>query len=224
MQNSNQKEVRVNLVGRINNHYDNIEDEQRDILMDLLRRLNEPRNIMVPGDIFITHLPGNRIDFYLVFKDIYMFNQQEYYQNPNSKPPKLRLDYSHRELYRVYDPNNRDSLFDLENEIIEDLKYDYSIELGDVIEVNIGGQEGQRPTKVYYNVIKNVLNVDYMDARRARWIRSNIKSELEAEDTSQIRGGSQLKLKPVISRRGRRKKKTQRKRKRNKKTKKRKIK
>ena len=78
-----------------------------------------------------------------------------------------KQDYS-GQAHRDYDPNDINSLYDLEFEIIEDIKLDYSIELGRILEVNIGGEEGQSPIIVYYKVVKGLLNVEPEDVRRCK--------------------------------------------------------
>jgi hypothetical protein len=191
MQNSLQKLRSINLVGVINNH-DDPDEENLEIITRLGERLDDPERIMVPGDVFKVHLPGNRREYYIVFKNIRLIGEhQAYYQNYryNSNRPK-RLDYSDRGFHRDYDPNDRTSLFDLEYEIIEDFRLDYSIEPGHILEVNIGGEEGQSPIIVYYKVVRGLLNIEREDAMRAAKVREGFNAELEEEFSSQTRGGS----------------------------------
>lgn len=210
MQNSIQKTRRINLVGVIN-HHDDPDEENLEIINRLGERLDDPGHIMVPGDIFRVRLPGNRLEYYIVYKNVFLIGEQQAYDQTRTHyitPPK-RLDYSGRGFHREYDPNDRASLYDLEFEIIEDFRLDYSIEPGHVLEVNIGGEEGQSPIIIYYKVVRGLLNIEPEDVTRSRKVREGFNAELEEEDNSQSRGG--------------RKKKTQRKRKRNKKTNKKKT-
>ena len=191
MQNYLQQMKQINLVGVINDH-DDPDEENLEIIERLEERLDDPGEIMLPGDVFRVSLPGNRREYYIVFKNVSLIGEQQaYYQKYrySSIRPK-RLDYSGRGFHRDYDPNDRGSLYDLEFEIIEDIRLDYSIELGHVLEVNIGGEEGQSPIIVYYKVVRGLLNIEPKDVKRSARVREGFNAELEEEDTSQIRGGS----------------------------------
>jgi hypothetical protein len=190
MQNSLQKMRRINLVGVINDH-DDPDEENLEIIDRLEERLDDPGGIMFPGDVFRVSLPGGRREYYIVFKNVSLIGEQQaYYQKYryNRTPPK-RLDYSGRGFHHDYDPNDINSLYDLEFEIIEDIKLDYSIELGHVLEVNIGGEEGQSPIIVYYKVVRGLLNIEPEDVKRSAKVREGFNAELEEEANSQ-RGGS----------------------------------
>ncbi len=159
MENSiNKKIVRVNLKGIINDEYDNPDEEEEDIITSLLMILNRKSDILI-GDVFCILVPGNRIYYYNIFKNFYPITKKEYNQYLKRKKPKPQVDYSNQNYHRVYNPKEINSLLDLEYELIRDLKHDDSIQSGDVIEVNIGGEKKRSPIIVYYKAVKGVLDI-----------------------------------------------------------------
>ena len=192
MQHSIQKVRPINLVGVIQDNPDDPDEENLQIVHHLHTLIDDPENMMVPGDVFSASLPADRQEYYIVFKNVeFIGEQQAYYQIRRyyTSPPK-RLDYSSRGFSLEYDPNDISSLDELEFNIIEDIRLDYSIEPGHVLEVNIGGKDEQNPIIIYYKVIKGVLNIEDDEFDRSKLVREGVGAELEAEDTSQIRGGS----------------------------------
>ena len=160
------KIVRVNLKGIINDQYNNLEEEESDIIISLLEILDRKSDILI-GDVFCVLVPGNRIYYYKIFKNFYLITKKKYYQYLKQNTPKPQVDYSNQNYHRVYDPKNINSLLDLEDELIRDLKYDHSIQSGDVIEVNIGGEKKRSQIIVYYKVVRGVLHVDENDLRNS---------------------------------------------------------
>ena len=126
------KIVRVNLKGIINDQYNNLEEEESDIIISLLEILDRKSDILI-GDVFCVLVPGNRIYYYKIFKNFYLITKEKYYQYLKRNTPKPQVDYSNQNYHRVYDPKNINSLLDLEDELIKDLKHDHSIQPDDVI-------------------------------------------------------------------------------------------
>ena len=160
MQYSIQKVRPINLVGVIQDNPDDPDEENLEIVHHLHTLIDDPENMMVPGDVFSASLPADRQEYYIVFKNVEFIGEQQAYDQIRrhyTSSPK-RLDYSSRGFHLDYDSNDSASLFDLEFDIIKDIKLDYSIEPGHVLEVNIGGEEGQKPIIIYYKVVKGVLN------------------------------------------------------------------
>ena len=158
--------VRVNLNGIINDQYNNLEEEESDIIISLLKILDRKSDILI-GDVFCVLVPGNRIYYYNIFKNFYPITKKEYNQYLKRNTPKPQVDYSNRNYHRVYNPNKKNSLLDLEDELIKDLKHDHSIQPDDVIEVNIGGEKKWSPIIVYYKVVRGVLHVDEIDLKKS---------------------------------------------------------
>jgi hypothetical protein len=191
--NSVQKTVQINLRNVIGN-YEDEDEEQNAIIAYLTNQLNtRSATVMHPGDVFVVGLPGDRLEWYIVFKNLSLVTQEEYLQSQHPRSPTVKLDYSDRDFHRVYDPNNEISLLDLEDELIKKYKYDHTINIGDLIEVNLGGDNEQSPIVVYFDVIKWVSNIEPDEARHARWMASDISTDMELEDTSHTRGGMKLR-------------------------------
>jgi len=191
--NSSQKTVQINLRNVIGN-YEDEDEEQNDIIAYLTNQVNtRSATVMYPGDLFAVALPGNRLEWYIVFKNLSLVTQEEYLQPQHPRSPTVKLDYSDRDFHRVYDPNNEISLLDLEDELIKKYKYDHTIDIGDLIEVNLGGDDEQSPIVVYFDVIKGVSNIEPDEARHARWMNADINTDMELEDTSHTRGGMKLR-------------------------------
>ena len=191
--NSVQKTVQINLRNVIGN-YEDEDEEQNAIIAYLTNQLNtRSETVMHPGDVFVVGLPGDRLEWYIVFKNLSLVTQEEYLQPQHPRSPTVKLDYSDRDFHRVYAPNNEFSLLDLEDELIKKYKYDHTINIGDLIEVNLGGDNEQSPIVVYFDVIKGVSNIDPDEARHARWMASDISTDMELEDTSHTRGGMKLR-------------------------------
>ena len=182
MENSiNKKIVRVNLKGIINDQYNDLQEEEKDIITSLLEILDRRSDILI-GDVFCILVPGNRINYYNIFKNFHPITKKEYNQYLKRNKPKPQVDYSNQNYHRVYDPKNENSLLDLEDELIRDLKHDHSIQSGDVIEVNIGGEKKRSPIIVYYKAVKGVLYVDHEDLQN--FIRSTRPSQPSPAPTS----------------------------------------
>ena len=192
--NSFQKTVQVNLRNVIG-YYEDEDEEQNAIIAYLNNQLLNTRSaiVMHPGDVFVVGLPGNRLEWYIVFKNLSLVTQEEYLQPQHPRSPTVKLDYSDRDFHRVYDPNNETSLLDLEDELIKKYNYDHTVDIGDLIEVNLGGEDKQSPIIVYFDVIKGVSNIEPEEARRARLITADISTDMELEDTSHTRGGMKLR-------------------------------
>ena len=191
--NSSQKTVQIDLSNVIGN-YEDEDEEQNDIIAYLNNQLNtRSATVMHPGDMFVVSLPGNRLEWYIVFKNISLVTQEEYLQPQHPRSPTVKLDYSDRDFHRVYNPNNEFSLIDLEDELIKKYKYDHTIDIGDLIEVNLGGDDKQSPIIVYFDVSKGVSNIETDEARHARWMSADINTDMELEDTSHTKGGMKLR-------------------------------
>ena len=191
--NSSQKTVQVNLRNVIG-YYEDEDEEQNAIIAYLNNQLNtRSATVMHPGDVFVVGLPGNRLEWYIVFKNLSLVTQEEYFQPQHPRSPTVKLDYSDRDFHRVYDPNNELSLIDLEDELIKKYKYDHTINIGDLIEVNLGGVDEQSPIVVYFDVTKGVSNIETDEVRHARLMNADINTDMELEDTSHIRGGMKLR-------------------------------
>ena len=190
---SHQKTVQINLRNVIGNYED--EDEEQTVIIEYLTNQlnNRTATVMYPGDVFVAALPGDRLEWYIVFKNLYLVSQEEYLQPQHPRSPTVKLDYSDRDFHRVYDPNNKFSLLDLEDELIKKYKYDHTIGIGDLIEVNLGGDDNQSPIVVYFRVIKGLSNIEPEEARHARWITADINTDMELEDTSHTTGGMKLR-------------------------------
>ena len=113
MENSiNKKIVRVNLKGIINDQYNDLQEEEKDIITSLLEILDRRSDILI-GDVFCILVPGNRINYYNIFKNFHPITKKEYNQYLKRNKPKPQVDYSNQNYHRVYDPKNENSLLEI---------------------------------------------------------------------------------------------------------------